>query len=804
MVAPEGIKLKIRRGRWGKRALLAGGVLAAVLALFAVWALEPFWQLSDQFTNAPSHQPSRLYGRSAELKLGELLEERTFLRDLERLAYQLTPPGGGLAQGRFRRTDRGFEIFLRSFPTAEGEMPGGVLAIELTEGRISRLSYRDQAVASALLEAPLLATYFGPQVEERRPVALAEVSRYLIQCILASEDASFFKHPGVSPRGIVRAIWVNLRGGELRQGGSTLTQQLVKNLYLTQERSLGRKVQEGILAVFLEARYSKQQILQAYLNEIYLGSVGGVNLIGVGAASRAYFGKDPAELSLAEAAVIAGMIPAPGLYSPIAHPDRALERRSLVFERLSEVGGVDAAEIERAKKEPLTVLAVPPVRRRAPYFADAMAAEASRRFGVGNLADGGYTLFSTLSWPDQKAAEEAANWGLAQAEKGWEKNSRAEGPLQVALVSIDPATGEILAYLGGRDYTSSQFDRVSQARRQAGSSFKAVVYSAAFEAGAVTPATLVEDAPLTVTEGGQTWTPQNDDKEYAGWITVRRAVEKSLNIPTARVAMLTGLPRIVSLAKRMGVTAPLEPYPSLALGAFEVSPLELVTVYGTLATGGRRPTPYGLKAILDRNGKSLPAEPVPAPERVLSAESAFLVTSILQGVIDHGTGHGVRDQGIYDPLAGKTGTTNGRRDSWFAGYSPSRTTVVWLGYDDNARTRLSGSRAAVPIWARFTRTVRPLEGFGNFSTPSGIVTAQIDSENGGLAAFDCPSATQEYFRADQVPSSVSDCSASGGLIVPPSSSPELGNDARRPFRRWLQRIFGGDDKPKAAGGGQAR
>ncbi len=796
---PPRIKIRIRRGRWGKRALIAGAVLAVALTAFVLWTLQPFWELSAQFTDIPSRQPSRLYGRSLAIAVGELADEQGLLDELERLSYRPAEGGGALQQGRFRRTARGFEVFLRSSPAAEGLEKGYLLGIELSAARVARLTSNGQEVASARLEAPLLATYYGPEVEERRPVVVYELPDHVLQAVLAAEDERFFKHSGVSVKGILRAVWVNLRGGELRQGGSTLTQQLVKNLYLSHERSVGRKVQEGVLSLFLEARYSKAQILQAYLNEIYLGTLGGVNLQGIGAASRAYFGKDPEQLSVGEAATLAGIIPAPGSFSPVAHREKALERRNLVLSRLAALGTVPAEAIEVARREPLAVAPVPPVRRRAPYFGDAMAEEAARRFGVKDLAASGYTLLSTLSLGDQKAAEDATSWGLASLEKGWEKGSKAEGPLQVALVSIDPRTGAILSYLGGRDYGASQFDRVVQARRQAGSAFKAVVYAAAFESGTVTPATLVEDAPLTVTEGGQTWTPLNDDKEFAGWVTVRRAVEKSLNIPTARVALATGLPKIVSLAKKMGVTAPLQPFPSLSLGAFELTPLELATVYGTLAGGGVRPPAHGLEAVLDKAGEAVPGTPLPAPERVLSKDSAYLVTSILQGVVNQGTGASVRSQGLFDPLAGKTGTTNGRRDSWFAGYSPDRTTVVWLGYDDNAKTRLSGSRAAAPIWGRFTLGVRPPGGYRNFGTPGGIVVASVDPTTGGLATTDCPEAVNEVFREGTVPTAL--CAVHDGFFaVPAAQGSGVEGGERRPLRSWLRRVFGGKQQKEPPGG----
>jgi penicillin-binding protein 1B len=802
MAVDGGVKIRIKKVRWGRRALVASGLLALGLVAFAVWSLLPFWRLAEQFEALTAEQPTRLYGRALELGVGEAFDERAFHRELELTSYELRSSLDGLGQGAYARTGQGFVVFLRSFPTPSGLEPGRRLEVFVSGGRVARLVLAGAAVERARLEPPLLASYFGPQQQDRRPVRLAEVPKHVIDSLIAAEDARFFQHPGVSPKGILRAVWVNLVGGELSQGGSTLTQQLVKNVFLSHERTVDRKVQEGILALFIEARYEKEKILEAYLNEIYLGASRGVNLMGFGSAARAYFGKDVAQLTLGEAATIAGLIPSPGRFSPFASLEVARERRNLVLDRMVEVGLLDAAVAAREQEKPMVINPMPPARREAPYFADAVAEEALQRFGLNRLEASGHVILSTLRLADQRSAEGAIEWGLAQALKSWEKAPKGVGPLQSALISIDPRNGGILAYVGGRDHKASQFDRAGKARRQAGSSFKAVVYAAAFEAGAVTPATLVEDAPLTVTAGGQTWTPQNDDKEFAGWVTVRRAMEKSLNVPTARIAMLTGLERIVELAHDMGIEAPLKPYPALALGAFEVSPRELVTVYGTLAAGGMRPSVHGIEAVLDRQGKVVLGQPLAPPPRALSRQTAFMVTSVLQGVVNHGTGAGVREQGLGDPVAGKTGTTNGRRDSWFAGYAPTRATVVWLGYDDNAKTRLSGSRAAVPIWARFSTAVRPAGGYPGFSTPQGVVAAQIDPASGGLAAFDCPGAITEYFREGQVPTSISDCSMTGGLLGGPGGqgvTPE-----RRGFRRWLQKVFGGDDEePKPEDEGDA-
>lgn len=800
-----------RRRRLVRLALVLGAV--ALVVGLVLW---PFWRLAGQFDDLTVLQPSRLYASPVRLYEGRALSRDRLIAELEADGYRRDETKTPLPAGRYRPFRNGIAAHLRRFTTPDGEAGGGLLEISFRGRRVAGVLRDGQPVETAWLEPALVATYYGPQVEERRPVSVDEVSEDLVEAVLAAEDAGFFHHPGVSPSGILRATWVNVRGRELRQGGSTLTQQLVKNLYLTHERTVVRKAQELVLALLLELRYGKRAILEAYLNEIYLGSAGGVNLMGVGAASRAFFGKDASQLELDEAATLAGIIRAPAPYSPLQHPERAKARRDLVLRRMLEVGRVDRQRIEAALALPFTVAPAPVSRRRAPYFADAMAEEAGRRFGLDELADGGFTLFSTLSWSDQQAAQEAVEEGLTAVEKGYEKgNKAAKGPLQAALVSLDPRSGGILAYVGGRQYGASQFDRAGRAERQAGSAFKPIVYAAAFEAGRANPASFLEDSPLTVRLAGRSWSPKNDDGSFHDWVTVRTALERSYNPATARLALQVGIDSVVKLAQAMGVGGDLQPNPSVALGAAEVTPLELATVYATLAAGGIRPPVHGLEAVYDRYGKPVGGAALPSHERVLTPQTAYLVTSVLQGVVDRGTGHGVRSWGVRGELAGKTGTTNRRRDGWFVGYSPHRASAVWVGYDDNAPTRLSGARGAVPIWSRFALAVTPAGGYPAFEQPPGIVTAVIDPTTGLLATEFCPYVLTEVFRHGNVPQQTCDRHQSwfdelaawvetGGEEDGDGaygSEHEVGRAAREqaererhhPIRRWLQRVFGDED-----------
>jgi penicillin-binding protein 1B len=748
-----------------RRLLVAALAVSCLLFLAGFWLTGYLWHVARQFPEAPFTQPSRLYGRATELAPGAALTASQMVEELRQSGYREIEGAapGLLRRGTFRREGDRVAVHLRTFPTPQGEGGGVPVIVEIRKGKIAGLRVAGRPAQSATLEPPLLASFYGPEVNERRSVRLDALPGHVVRAILAAEDANFFGHPGISPTGTARALWVNLRGGSVQQGGSTITQQLVKNLYLSRERTIERKVQEALIAVMLEVRYGKQAILEAYLNEIYWGRSGPANVLGLGAAAHAWFGKEASELSLAEAATLAAMIRAPSDYSPVEEPVKVVERRNWVIGRMEELGWISREEAGRARREPL-VTDPQPVETRplAPYFARFAAGEARERFGIEELADEGVLLFSTLGWREQREAEKAVSKGLGSLEAGWEKRRRSGGPLQAALVSVDPRDGAILSWVGGRDFAASQFDRVSQARRQAGSTFKPVIYAAAFREAVASPATLLRDSPILVRAGTAEWRPQNNDRGFRGLVTVRSALEQSLNVPTVRLALQVGLPRIIETAEDLGIGEDLEPNPSLALGAFEVTPLELAQVYATLANGGTRPPLHGLAAVLDRFGEPVLGDDLPAPRRVLPPQSAWLVTSILQGVMDRGTGAGVRRFGLRDQLAGKTGTTNDRRDSWFAGYTPDRVTVVWVGYDDNAETRLSGSRAALPIWSRFVAAVRPAGGFAPFAPPPGIVQVTVDPLTGQLATPFCPYRVTEQFAEWQVPNEPCHLHAPGG------------------------------------------
>ncbi|HSK79910.1 MAG TPA: PBP1A family penicillin-binding protein [Thermoanaerobaculia bacterium] len=727
-----------------RRLVIAGLVASALLFLGGFVTAGFLWNLSRQFPQAPFKQPSRLYGAATLLAPGQGLSAADVTAELAAAGYR-NAGEGPLRPGTFKKEGDKLAVHLRRFRTADGENGGAPVEISFSGRRIQGIEAAGRKATSVRLPPPLLASYYDADVEERRPVSLEELPDEVIRAVLAAEDDNFYLHPGVSLTGIARALWVNLKDGGMQQGGSTITQQVVKNVYLTSERTLTRKAKEAVIAVMLEVRYGKGAILEAYLNEIYWGKSGSANLIGLGAAAWAYFGKDASDLTLAEAATLAGMIQAPADYSPIHDPDKAKERRDWVLGRMGELEWVPQEQVARAQRQP--VVADPrtvSTRPLAPYFSEAMKGEAEKRFEIDELGGEGYLLFSTLRFRDQREAEEAVEKGLAGLQ-----GRRAKKPLQSALVSVDPRDGAVLAWVGGRDWEKSQFDRVSQAQRQAGSTFKPIVYAAAFSEGVASPVTPLKDSPINVRLGKASWRPQNYDHGFRGWVTARAALEQSLNIPTVRLALQAGLPSVTHLAREMGVESRFDSGPAVALGTVTMSPREMAQVYSTFASGGLRPEIHGLDTVLDRSGEPILGDDLGSPRRALQPQVAYLVTSILKGAVHHGTAASARGLG---PLAGKTGTTNDRRDSWFAGYSPNRVTVVWVGYDDNSRTRLSGAKAALPIWARFTAAVRPAGGYPDFPVPGGIVQATIDPTTGQIATPYCPTRSLEVFAEWQAPS----------------------------------------------------
>jgi penicillin-binding protein 1B len=701
--------------------------------------------------------PSRIYSDLAVMREGDAATPEKLVEKLKRLLYRRETETPSRA-GRFRAQGTSVEVWTRNFRYPGRVFRGFPVRVEFAGGKIR--SIRDVSgdpVPALVLEPERVGAVFSEEFEDRTPVRLSELPRSLTGAILVTEDRDFYRHAGVSVKRMLGALAANLKGGA-KQGGSTLTQQLVKNLYLSPERTVRRKVIEAILSLLLDARYSKDEIFEAYANEIYLGREGSIAITGVGEAARHYFGKEVGDLDLAESATIAGMIRAPNVYSPIRNPARAKQRRDLVLKLMREEKKIDDGELAAALAEPLEAPSRP-ARTIAPHFVDLVKSELSERYGE-KLKTEGLQIYTTLDVDLQEAGQKAVGVGLERLEKQYRRlaASAKSAPLQGALIVLEPQTGSVRALVGGRDYAASQFNRITQAHRQPGSLFKPFVYLAAFArrdlATPVTPATILEDSPITVVwdraTDEQQWTPRNYDNDYRGSMSVRQALELSINVPTVRVALTAGLPTVLAAARAAGIGSRLRAYPSIALGAFEISPLEIASAYAVFANGGVRVEPKAIAGVETFDGTVLDRKETRlAP--VLPADAVFLVDSLLRGAVERGTAAGARAGGVRGVLAGKTGTTNDERDAWFIGFSPRFLAAVWVGYDDNRPVRLTGSQAAVPIFADFSRSV-PAQVFAeSFPVPSDIVTAEIDPDTGALASSACPRRLTEVFISGTEP-----------------------------------------------------
>ena len=568
--------------------------------------------------------------------------------------------------------------------------------------------------------AVAIGTLDGRMMELRVPVTLADVPERMIDAVLAIEDQRFFAHDGLDIRRIGGALVANVRAGGIAQGGSTITQQLAKNIFLTADRTPLRKAREAALALALEARHDKREILEAYLNEIYLGQDGGRAIHGIGAAAQYYYGKTVRRLTLSEAAVLAGMISAPNRHAPSRNPRSATSRRNLVLDLMVAQDRITRAEADRARRARVATKPHPTRTVDARYFRDFVATQLG-----GKVARRGQAVYTTIDASLQLAAERAVRAGLAQL--------RMQGT-EAALVAIDPRTGEVLAMVGGREYGSTQFNRATDARRQPGSAFKPIVALAALERRGdddppFTLASVVDDEPLRVETASGPWMPSNYDRTYHGRVTLRQAMEQSFNIPFVRIGLEVGPDRVAAMARRVGITSPMRAVPSIALGSSEVTLLELVRAYGVIAAAGQLAPTRSVLGRAPAGADAVTIEPAAAATRVVDPAVSYLVTSALQGVVRQGTARalGARD---FGEIAGKTGTSNDWRDAWFVAYSPTLVVGVWVGHDDGRSLRVTGGAAALPIVSRFLAAA-PSATWERFEVPEGITEAYVGTSNDG-------------------------------------------------------------------------
>lgn len=762
-------------GKWRvSRAALVGLAVLMVVFLVGVGLFVSTWlrlsRLIDQrLSGQVFEQASELLSAPGHVEKGERLAPAELVAYLQRAGYTPTPDGS--ATGWYRQDEGAVEIH----PGPESYFAGAnELRVEFAGDRVARIVRLPAGleVQTAELEPVVLTTLFGPSREKRRLVQYADLPPVLVQAVLAAEDKRFFSHPGLDPLRVLAAAWVDLLRGRKAQGASTITMQVARSFFLSRQRSWRRKLAETFMALLLEQRFTKEQIFELYANQVYLGNRGSFAIHGFGEAAQAYFGKDVRDLTLPEAAFLAGMIRAPNRYADSErHPERIAEARDRVLAAMVDDGMISRAEMIAAQRQPLRLRPAVLASSEAAYFVDMVRDELLDRFAETDLISQSYRIYTTLDPWLQRVAVEAVTTGMAAIDqklarrRGRQRSSGAPPPLpQVALIALDPQSGEVRALVGGRDYGQSQLNHVF-ARRQPGSVFKPFVYAAALLNGVegrqpvVTPITTVVDEPTTFVFDGRPYTPNNYGQQFYGTVTVRQALTHSLNVATVKIAEMIGYDRVLDVARQLKLDEHLQATPALALGAYEMTPLEVAAAYTAFANAGVRAEPLILRRVMTRDGRLMfGAQPTTAP--VLDPRVAYVVTDLLEDVLDHGTGYAVRAMGFTAPAAGKTGTSH---DGWFAGYTSQLLCVVWVGFDDNRELGLAGGDSAAIIWGEFMKRAVQLPGYDNpqpFSPPPGVLQVTLDPETLALATPRCPEQRQEVFVAGTEPTQF--CPLHGG------------------------------------------
>lgn len=720
---------------------------------------------------------ARIFARPQLIEVGDKVSAEQVVTALKRAGYTEEGKGPESQMGSFRLMKGGVEVRPgeSSFHSTDGAV------VRFSEGKVEKIvgvggSSEGQALAGYELEPQLVTALFqGEDRSKRQVVKFDEIPKVLVDAVLAIEDRRFFQHSGVNYLRFVEAALIDLKEGRHAQGGSTLTMQVSRAFFLSPEKTIRRKLTEMLIAIELEQKFSKAQIFELYANQVPMGQRGSYAINGFAEASRAYFNKDIKNLTLPEAAMIAGIIQRPSYLSPYRHPERVQERRNLVLESMVETGAITREACDKAKATPLH-LAPPNVEASdAPYFVDLIKDTLQSRFSENDLNDQGMRIYTTLDPDLQRVAAEAVDLGIKVVDEqvnklrtkkvktGKGKDAKTEttvlpGPTpQVALIALDPHTGEVLALVGGRNYGFSQLNH-SVAKRPTGSIFKPFVYAAAMNTAVsgetapdkiFTASSLIDDSPTTFSYGDQIYEPRNYKGEYHGQVTARYALQQSLNNATVKLAETVGYDKVAELARASGVNS-VKATPAMALGAYDATPMEMAGAYTVFANNGVRLDPIMLKSVRNPSGDVL-QDFQNSKKPVLDPRVAYVMTNMMQAVIDHGTAFAVRARGFSAPAAGKTGTSH---DAWFAGYTTNLLCIVWVGYDDYSDLRLSGGTTAAPIWAEFMKRAVALPAYHNatqFNQPSGVVDVPIDKITNRLATASCPESYTAAYVAGTEP-----------------------------------------------------
>ena len=751
-----------RVGRW---MVIGASVLFIVALSVFIHFYATYARLMDEkLRMGPFANTAKIFAAPQSVAVGDALTPEDIAADLRRSGYGESRSN---PDGYYQLHPNAIEVF--PGPDSYFDQEAGL--IKFSGDRISSIvSLQDNTARNEYqLEPQLITSLSGPNREKRRMVKFADIPRVLVDAVTSAEDKHFFQHAGFDPSRIIKAAYVDLKQGRKEQGASTLSQQLARMLWLDQDKRWKRKLAEMMITLELEQRLSKEQIFEDYANDIYLGSRGSFRIHGFGEASEAFLGKDLSQISLPEAAELAGMIQNPAHFDPYRHPDRVKERRNLVLGMMRQNGYVSDRDYALAMDAEVVAPKGAAQSQEAPYFVDMVNDAVQAKFLDADFQNNAFRLYTTLDMRLQKSAEEAIRLGMQnvddQIKRQWRFRGQTPPEPQVALVALDPHTGEVKALAGGRNYGMSQLNHVL-AKRQPGSIFKPFVYAAAMDTAVegvprvITPSTMVDDEPTTFWFDGKPYEPSNFHHEFHGHVTLRDALAHSMNVATVKVAEMVGFDAVVEMANRAGMNYRIHPTPAVALGAYEITPLEAAGAYTMFANQGVWIKPSFLNMVRTDKGQVIYKNAI-EQKAVLDPRVAYVMTNMLQEVLrGTGTGAGVRNQGFSVPAAGKTGTS---RDGWFAGYTTELLCVVWVGFDDNRDLDLEGAKSAAPIWGEFMKRAlafREYRDAKEFTAPAGVVSVEIDPQSGMPATPACPKTQTEVYIAGTEP--VGTCPLHGG------------------------------------------
>ena len=804
------IKIKIPRAK-GFRNSLRSPLVRAIVAAFLIVCMVLFGIFSYYYIKYQKivdkrmsgqifANTAKIYAQPRNLRIGQKADPKEIAGYLRHAGYTEEGEQGKSKFGTYRLISSAIQIKPgeESYYNSEGAV------IHVQQGKIDRIASLGDAgdnLSSYDLEPQLVTGLFDSQQRaKQRLVKYDDVPKVMVDAVTSIEDRRFFQHSGVNYARLIKSAWVDLREGGKGQGGSTITMQVARLFFLSPEKTFKRKMAQLLIAIELEQRFSKKQIFELYANEVPMGQRGSFSIAGFGEAAKAYFNKDIKDVSLPEAALLAGMIQRPSYLDPYRHPERVADRRNLVLDAMVQTGDITREQADQAKAAPLKLAPQNVEASDAPYFVDLVRDQLLPKFSEDELNEDGYRIYTTLDPALQKAAADAVVAGLKEVDqqitklrtrrvkvgKGKYETKVRPGPIpQVALIALDPHTGDVLAMVGGRSYGFSQLNH-SVAKRPTGSIFKPFVYATAMNSAVTgdqpvfTPATLVDDAPtaFTVGNGGDVYTPRNYGERYWGQVSAQFAMAMSLNNATVKVAEMVGYDKVANLARAAGISS-VQPTPAMAIGAYDASPLEMAGAYTIFANSGQRITPIMVKSVRDTAGNVI--ENYQAQKtQVLDPRVAYVVETMMQGVMNNGTAAVVRARGFTAPAAGKTGSSH---DAWFAGFTSNLLCLVWVGYDDYSDIKLTGGVLAAPIWADFMKRAIQLPNYSDakpFTPPAGVVQLSIDKVTNQIATPACP---DDYVMA----------------FIEGTQPTQTCEQATADHRNFFQKLFGAEPKPGPPG-----